>query len=394
MSSGLATFADCEPSKFERMQITRKFLLFALAFCLNFLLLKAQPATLPTAVIDSIEQHLQHEIAKQKIPALSVAVLVDGKLAWSKGYGLADVENEVPALAQTKYRIASVGKLFTATAVMRLEEQGRLSIDSTIQVYCPAFPDKRWKVTVRDLLCHQGGIRHYRTGVFGIDREEFYSNRHYTSTEETLHQFKDDSLLFEPGSRYSYSTYAYNLLGCIVEGAASVRYEDYVEKELFSQAGMANTLPDDPFAIISRRSQGYFLEKNGELKNCRMVDMTNKIPGGGFLSTAEDLVLFCAATMNGRFFSKKTLEKMLTHQKLNDGKLTSHGLGWGLNDADDPFHGERQAMHGGATPGVTCYLLMLPDRNFAVAVLTNLEGVQRRGQMCERIAELVLNLKR
>src|SRR5919109_3491269 len=167
-------------------------------------------------------------------PGMSVAVVLDDRLAWSDGFGLADVENDVPARANTVYRIASISKPIAATAVMQLVERGRVSLDDPIQKYVPRFPAKGDQtITVRHLLTHTSGIRHYRGG-------EMESSREYETVIDALSIFQDDPLLFAPGTKYSYSTYAYNLLGAVVEAASGLNFETYLRTQVWGPAGMTS----------------------------------------------------------------------------------------------------------------------------------------------------------
>ena len=167
----------------------------------------AQEARLPAEKVRQIEALISAEMAKQKIPGLSVAVVTDRQLRWSSGYGLSDVENNVAAKASTVYRLASISKPITATAVMQLFERGRVDLDAPVQKYCPAFPEKQWPVTTREVLAHLSGIRHYKSD------EEFNSTRHFATVVESLEMFKNDPLLHEPGVKMTYSTFGYTLLG-------------------------------------------------------------------------------------------------------------------------------------------------------------------------------------
>src|SRR5258708_5544471 len=152
-----------------------------------------QSAGLPADKLDKIEKAITAQMSRSSIPGLSVAVVVDHKLRWSNGYGLADVENFVPAKAATAYRLGSISKPITAAAVMQLVERGKIDLDAPIQKYCPAFPQKQWPITVRLVLGHLSGIRHCKNDA------EYGSTRHYKSVVEGLEMFKDDPLGFEPG---------------------------------------------------------------------------------------------------------------------------------------------------------------------------------------------------
>jgi CubicO group peptidase (beta-lactamase class C family) len=301
-------------------------------------------------------------MAAQKIPGLSVAVVSGGVLRWSSGYGLADVENQVPARADTAYRWGSVSKPVTAVAVMQLVDRGKLDLDATIQTYVPTFPEKPWPITCRQLLAHLGGIRHYHG-------DERASVRHYTHFRDAFDVFQNDPLVCEPGTRHVYTTYGYNLLGAAVEEASGRPFIGYVHENIFRPAGMTNTRAGDLEPIIAHRARGYVKPRDGALRNARPADMSNRTPGGGLCGTAEDAARFAAAVMAGRLLPKSTLGVMFTPQKTRDGRPFDYGLGWSVSR----HKGRDEVWHAGHTQGASTMLYMLPDRQFAVALLTNLE---------------------
>src|SRR5215472_3563 len=246
----------------------------------------AQPTKLPVEKIRKIEQVVSSEMARSTIPGLTVAIASSAGLDWSNGYGMADLENLVPATALTEIRLGSISKPITATAVMQLVERHKIDLDAPIEQYVPAFPKKQWPVTIRELLGHLGGIRHY------VGDAELDSTRHYTDLTEPLNIFKNDALLSEPGTTYSYSSYGFNLLGAAVEGASGEKFVDYLRAHVFKPAAMDHAGPDDLYAIIPHRARGYRLSAAQRLENCSLADTSNKIPGGGMLATPGDLVNF------------------------------------------------------------------------------------------------------
>jgi serine beta-lactamase-like protein LACTB len=342
----------------------------------------AQTAAAPALAAEKVRQIealISAEMARQKIPGLSVAVVTGGRMSWSSGYGLADVENNVPAKAATVYRLASVSKTVTAVAVMQLFERGKIDLDAPVQKYCPAFPEKQWPVTTRQVLGHLSGIRHYKSD------EEFNSTRHYESVTEGLSMFKDDPLLHEPGAKMTYTTFGYTLLGCEVEGASGAKFADYVRENVFVPAAMANIRVDSVADIIPNRAQGYRRTKEGELKNSPLADNSYKVPGGGFVSTADDLAKFAVAVETYKLLKRETTELMFTSQKTSDGKETHYGLGWGVGT----HAGTRAIGHSGAQQRVSTVLNMLPDRGIAVAVLANVEDVRLEDLML-KISDVLL----
>ncbi len=332
-----------------------------------------------SARLAEIERAIRAEMERQKIPGLSVALVTEHRLQWAKGFGYADLENSVPATERTVYRLASISKTITAVAAMQLVERGKLDLDAPIQRYCPAFPEKPWPITARHLLAHTSGIRHYKRP------EEITSTRHYTRIVDTLEIFKDDPLEHEPGARFTYTTYGYNVLGCVIEGAAGVSYMEYVRENIFTPAGMESARDDDVFAIIPHRAQGYRRTPDGALQNSPLADTSNKIPGGGLCATVLDLARFAIALQRGMLLRRETLAQMWTRQKTRDGQETSYGLGWSLAE----YRGRREVFHTGGQPRVSTLLYMRPEERLSVVLLSNLEGA-RLIELARRIADLAL----
>jgi serine beta-lactamase-like protein LACTB len=319
---------------------------------------------------DAIDELVNSYISHHATPGLSVAVIDRGVVIHTQGYGFADVENSVPATADTVFRIASISKPITATAVMKLVEAGRLDLDVPVQKYCPDFPTKPWPITTRELLSHQSGIRDYR------NEEESINTRHFRSIAEALTQFAKDPLEFGPGTRMQYTGYGYILLGCVMEGASGTSYERYMEQAIFSPAQMPATQLDDVFAIIPHRARGYKLSPDGKLQNATFVDVSNKPPGSGINSSARDMGNFVAALYSAKLVSKRTLDQMLTPATTRDGKTTIYGLGFFRGGPLGRHHELQEAGHGGDQQGVSSVLYLLPERGFGVVILSNLEGQQ------------------
>lgn len=320
-------------------------------------------ADLPADKLVAIDRIVSSEMARTGAPGVSVAVLIEGEIRFASGYGLSDIENFVPATAQTVYRLGSISKPVTAVAVMQLVEQEKIDLDAPIHRYVPSFPEKQWPVTVRQLLGHLGGIRHYRG-------DEILSTRHYTDLTQPLAIFKDDPLIAEPGTRYSYTTYGYGLLGAAVETASGKTFPEYLRASIFEPARMDRMRVDNTYEIIPHRAQGYHKAADGQLRNSALADTSNKIPGGGLCSTVYDLIRFADAVMSGKIVRPSTFEQMRTVQTTRDGKTTGYGLGWGIEERD----GLRYVLHGGGQPRVSTMLAMIPDRKFAAAWMCNLEG--------------------
>lgn len=364
----------------KRMQCKTFFALLLLALFLLSTSAAQNAAPIAAEKIRKIETAISSAMAKDNIPGMSVAIVVDKKLAWANGFGLADLENFVPAKASTVYRLASISKTITSTAALQLFERGKLDLDAPVQKYCAAFPEKKWPVTTRQVLGHLGGIRHY------LPKDFPENTKHFTSINDSLVFFKDDALIHEPGTKYFYSSYGYNLLGCVIEGASGMTYLDFVRENVFKTAGMNTIREDDVAAIIANRAQGYEKMKNGELKNSDLADTSYKIPGGGFCSTVEDLAKFAIALQSGKLLKAESLKLAWTRQKTTDGKETTYGLGWQVSERN----GLKEIAHGGNQARVTTYLYMLPERGFAVVLMMNLESVGSRTELARQIADITL----
>ena len=320
--------------------------------------------TLPAPKIQAVEAAINVAVHRYGIPGLSVAVAAGGAVRFSAAYGTADVENAVPASPLTVYRLASVSKPITATAVMQLAARGRIDLDAPIQRYVPAYPEKPWPVTCRQLLCHQSGVRQWT-------EEEFHNTRHYASLGDTLDFFKNDPLAFEPGTRTLYTSLGYSLLGAAVESASGQDYLGYLRENVFTPAGMETAGLDDVYALIPHRAQGYKKGAGGELYNSPLSDTSNRVPGGGLVATAEDVGRFALALHSGVLLKKETREQMFVRQRTRDGRPTGYGLGWAVGTE----RGRREVYHIGGQPKVSTVLYMLPDIGLAVVFLSNLEGV-------------------
>jgi serine beta-lactamase-like protein LACTB len=322
--------------------------------------------------IARIEKAATVFMATRQAPGVSIAVGSTRELRWEGGYGLADLENAVPAKASTVYRLASVSKPLTAVAVMKLVERRRLSLDDTVGKWLPDLPPALRPITIRQLLSHQSGIRHYTP-------EEDDSTRHYPahydSLREALKIFKNDALAHAPGAKMTYSTYGYTLLGVIIEEASGETYVDFVTTNILKPTRMLHTRPDDVSAIVKSRAAGYAKTKEGVLRKAGFMDPSYKTPGGGWLSTAGDMVRFGVALQQGELLQPDSVKEMTTMQRVA-GADTFYALGWIVDGWGTP-DGPRipgLVWHGGVQQGVTTMLYMVRQEDTVVAMMTNLEG--------------------
>lgn len=310
--------------------------------------------------IRAFEQFAEARMKAQKMPGLSVA-LMHGEFRWSHGFGLADVENEVPARADSSYRMASVTKPMTAVAVLQLVEAGKIDLDAEVQTYVPYFPRKSRPVTVRQLLAHQGGISHYR------NYEKEGRIREPKTTREAIAIFEEFDLVNEPGTAYSYSSYGYNLLGAVIEGASGQSYREFMTEAVWKPLGMTSTRMDDPRAIIPHRVTGYVIE-NGQLKRSEYVDMSSRFAGGGTRSTVEDMLRFVDGVDD--VLNAETVDLAWSAVPTRNGRHTQYGLGFRVLSRN----GRWVIEHGGSQEETRTLLMAAPRERFAVALASNFEG--------------------
>jgi serine beta-lactamase-like protein LACTB len=313
------------------------------------------PALTP-ATADQITALVREQMAQRRIPGMAVAVVTNGSVALVQTLGLADIENDVPVTRQTVFRFASVSKPITAVAAMQLVEAGRLSLDATLSSL---------GITVRQLLAHQSGLRHYQPRA---TREPL---QHFTSLTDAFTEHAADPLAYESGTRFSYSTYGYVALGCALENATGNSFLDHLRAGVFLPAGMTNARADHLYEIIPHRARGYFLSRNGQWRNSEPADNSGKIPGGGLVGTIDDLAAFAAALQSGKLLSAQTRDIMWTPQKLADRTLTDYALGWHVGVQN----GQREIYHSGSQASTSSFIYLQPDQRMAVAILSNLEQV-------------------
>jgi serine beta-lactamase-like protein LACTB len=251
------------------------------------------------------------------VPGISAAVAMQGQIVFSGGSGIADLQTGLPQTGATVHNVGSISKVLAAVAVMQLVEKGLVKLDAEIQAYAPWFPRKSQPITVRQLLTHTSGIRHYKEGEFGPG--DVMSFRHYDSFEESTRYWRDDALLFAPGTRYQYSSYAANLMHAIVESASGRPFEAYMQEQVWGPARMVNTRFDVPARIVKNRGRGYVRnQKTGVLENAPDEDVSYKYAGGGMLSTDEDLCRFGHALNVGLLLQRESLAQMYKLQLAPD----------------------------------------------------------------------------
>jgi serine beta-lactamase-like protein LACTB len=321
----------------------------------------APPAARTEAAIARARAFIRDSIDKVGIPGVSITVMRDGRIIWSEGIGWADLEQRVPVTPLTRFRVGSVSKPMTAAAVGLLVEAGKLDLDAPVQRYVPGFPEKRYPVTTRQAAGHLAGIRHY-------EGDEFFSMRRYETVAEGLTIFQHDSLRFRPGTRFHYSSYAWNLVSAVIEGASGRPFLSYMREAVFQPLGMRQTVADHVDSIVPFRARWYTMDSVSGLVNAPYVDNSYKWAGGGFLSTTEDLARFGQAMLDNVLLRAETFRLLTTSQRTLDGKETGYGIGWSTQrDAK----GRLAFGHSGGSTGGTAFLVLYPAERLVVAVLAN-----------------------
>ena len=276
-----------------------------IAACLSTAIVVPPCAAQDATAIRELLDHIRDETGA---PGVSAAVAVHGRLVFSGGVGVAELDNMTPADGRTVHNVGSVSKVESAVAVMQLVEQGKVGLDEVIQKYVPSYPVKSAPITLRHVLTHGSGIRHYKDGEFGPDG--LLEMRRHTSIDTAIDVFRDDPLLFAPGTLWSYSSHAFNLLQGVIEKASGLGFEAYMRRYVWEPAGMVSSSFDVPERVVHRRGWGYERTARGVIQKAAYADVSYKYASGGMLASCEDLVRFAAAINAGTLMKAETRQAM------------------------------------------------------------------------------------
>jgi CubicO group peptidase (beta-lactamase class C family) len=332
------------------------------------------PAALRADEVDALVQAYQ---TSRHVPGLSLAVVKEGQVVLARGYGLANLEHNVPAKPETVYQSGSVGKQFTATAVMMLVEEGKLGLDDKISKYLDGGPEAWNEITVRHLLTHTSGVKNY--GPRDLDFRKDYTEEQLVRRAAAL---KPD---FAPGEQWRYSNTGYVLLGVIIHKASGEFYGDFLRRRVFTPLGMdtARIISEDD--IVPNRAAGYRLVK-GQVKNQEWVSPSlNTTADGALYLTVLDMAKWDAALYTEKLLKRSSLEQMWTPVKTRDGQTHPYGFGWGVEEVK----GRKVVEHDGEWQGFTASIIRYPDDKVTVVVLTNLAS-GNPGKVAHKVAELYL----
>ena len=330
------------------------------------------PAAPPPRSVSVLEPAWEAQIRKARAvlapriathPAVAVAVAIDGRIVWSEANGWADVASQREAKSSTRFRLYSTAKALTGTLALRLEQAGRLDLDTAIGTYLPDLPSHLQKLMMRQLLGHLGGVRHYRDGEWMK-----VSSSRCTNARDALSQFADDPLVAGPGTEYAYSSFGFVLASAVIEAAGGASFTDLLYAEILGPAEMTGTGVDTPAAHDDNTSSFYWEGQRGRVVEAPVIDNSCKFGAGGILTTVDDLARFGVALLDRQLVDSSGIDVLFSPQTTSAGANTGYSLGWGVSE-DGSWIG-----HSGGSPGGRSYLLVDRRHRVVIAVLSNFEG--------------------
>ncbi|MCP4177022.1 MAG: beta-lactamase family protein [bacterium] len=299
-----------------------------------------------------------------QVPGMQIAVSYKGELVLSQGFGFSNIEYSIPVSSKSKFRIASVSKPLSAVLTAYLYQNRIIDIDKSVNPHLDGFENTKWDFTIRQLISHAAGIRHY------LPRDT-NSIEYRNDIQAGLNIIKSDSLLYKPNSKFSYSSYGYNIAGAYLEKITAKSFENLLVDSLFNQIGMVNSTIDHPYRIIPNRTSAYQLNENDEVINANFFDNRYKIPSGGILSTSEDLVKFGNELLYGDYLNKKSIKLLFTPFEYMDEKESDTGFGW-ITTKDEK--GNILYGHLGGITGGCAAIMIYPEKELVVVWLGNLNA--------------------
>lgn len=353
--------------KFDKMKVERHMgYIFALIiFWMYF----------PSALFSQTEfkikaqQLLTEAVDQGKCAGIAAGFSIQDEISWMGSAGEQALKSGNEFKPQTLTRIASITKTMTAVAVLQLYEQGKIDLDAVIQTYIPNFPPpSEGDITVRHLLQHSSGIDGYQS-----DRER-ENKVHYASLEEAMQLFQDRDLAHRPGQAFHYTSYGYVVLGVIIERISEMSYQNYLQKYIWEPAAMTNTGIEMAGREYENKSALHHLKSGRKLKSAKPTDLSDRVPGGGVYSTVEDLLKFGQALLAGKLLQSRTLELMWQDPGLKQ-EGNAYGMGWYLY-GENPHYGPVYG-HNGAQTGASTFLMLLPEQQTTIAVLSNTSGAMQ-----------------
>jgi serine beta-lactamase-like protein LACTB, mitochondrial len=299
-------------------------------------------------------------IERGAAPGASAAVAVHGRIVWSEGFGVADLAKGAPVTPATRFGVGSISKTLTLAAALSLADDDKLDLDAPVERYLADFPHRGRGVTIRRIGAHQSGIA-----------DEFADRHYYTtahfSIDSAYRGIAAAELAFTPGTRTEYATGIFTVAGRVLERVGGESYLEVMRRRVFERAGMSATVPNDPRHPLAERSAFYVRREGGGFDPAPAFDPSFKLPGAGFLSTAEDLARFGLALLGPGLLSDAARREMLTPVPLADGTPTRYALGFQALEEG----GRRVLLQSGGGPGIAGWLAVYPDDGVVVAILSN-----------------------
>jgi CubicO group peptidase (beta-lactamase class C family) len=345
-----------------------------------------------TAAVERARQIVRANAAAQNLPGVSVAVGVEGGIAWAEGFGWADLEKRVPVAPGLLFRIGTASKVLSSAAVGLLLEKDRLHLDDEIQTYVPSFPKKQWPVTLRQLMGHVAGVRNDAGDEEPVSvREEQPPSVRCPRTLDGLQRFAERPLVFEPGTEYRYSNYGWILVSAAVEAAAREPFSTFMRKQVFEPLGMNDTTAEASIEPSPDRTRFYFPRFSADPRygpdEGREVDYSCFAGSAAFESTPSDLVRFGLAVNSGKLLQPATVQLLQAPQRLTSGQETGYGLGWDLETVALAGKQIRVVGHDGELMGgMVASLMIFPEYGIVVAVASNI-GFADTPSIAVRVAE-------
>lgn len=326
--------------------------------------LKCFSQNIDKITLQNIKQNAENFLKNEQIPGMAISISKNDQLIFSQGFGFSNIKKKQKVYPEkTKFRIASISKTLTALALGKLVDKNLIVLDSSLYKYVPNFPIKKYDFTIRQVGGHIAGIRHYKGREFLINKE--------MSINDGLNVFKSSKLLFEPQTNYKYSTFGWNLLSVAIQNSAKVDYFSFMNDSIFIPLKMMNSEIENKKLSNSNLTQFYIKRKN-KIQKGPKVNNRFKAAGGGYLSTSEDLIRFGNQFIKPILISKNTLKELTTPQILTNGKSTKYGVGIVVSKTKKNL---LRLAHSGGGVGATAYLLIYPEKEIVISILTNLSGV-------------------
>lgn len=308
-------------------------------------------------------------------PSLSAAVVIDGELVWRGVSGWSDLAEQAPTDFDTVYRIGSTSKAVTATALARLVDRGLIDLDAPISTYINNLPNPAWAdMTARQLAAHMSGLPHYRRNTDEPgQRRTLTLDHYYADVRDSLDVFDGSDLLFEPGDGFHYSTLGTVLLGAVMSEAAGMPYRELVRREVLDPLELTATrvATPEPEGTMAQ----FYLRRDERYRTWRRVDLSHRLPGGGWASTPTEMARLGAQWLDTAYISDETRNAFWTPQSLNNGEVNeqNYAIGWRWREWEvDGVGIARNANHGGVSRGSQSWLLVFPDQNMVIAFSTNM----------------------